>query len=466
MLKRLTFITLLLTLGIHAQNWNQWRGPDQDGVTEIKNLAVEWGNDTNIAWKTKLPGPGSSQPVVWGKKVFITSWSGYNPAEKRSKEEWAEGFQDQVRFHVTCLDAATGSQLWTKELKSMNKIVQEARNVKHHGLATHTPYVDADRLYVSFGTAGLFCFDHDGNEIWRASIGEKFSGWGSTPSLLLHENKLIVNASVESGALLAIDKETGKEIWKQTEGMDWEKAQKPWYDRSWATPLLFQIDGKWRIALLVVGQHLQVYDPETGKILWKVARVSGGYACSTPVYDPETKRLYCFAGGSHGVATASAIQAEDDAKGNRIIWKHAELGSSLIPPVLVNGRLYYAAYGGVKPKTAESIGALDPETGKAVFQVKPDELRKQTLVYATTFAGDGKVYIQTGKKGTYVLDATTPEFKVLSINKLDAEKTEMALGGRKTPNADVFNAAPVPLPNGRLIIRSYWGVYCIKAANE
>jgi outer membrane protein assembly factor BamB len=446
-----------------AENWYQWRGPRQDGIAEVKNLPVEWGNKSNIAWKAALPGPGSSQPVVWGKKVFVTSFSGYNPAGGSDEESWEKGAHEDLRFHVSCLDADNGEMLWSRELESMNPIIQQAKNVKYHGMATHTPVADEERIYGYFGPGGLFAFDHDGNEVWRTSTGEKFAGWGSAASPILHGDRLFVNASVESGALLAIDRNTGEEIWRQEAGMDFEKTQKAWYNRSWSTPLVFQVDGKWRLALLVVGQNMNVYDPETGDVLWRQPRVSGGYACNTPILDPAKDTLYCFAGGSHGTVTASAIVAADTAK-DRLIWQHEERGAALIPPVLYYGRLYYGAYGGMRPQRTSCFGCLDPATGEVIYEMRPEQLNQQSRVYATTFAGDDKVYIQTGKHGTWVLDATTPEYRVLSVNILDDEKSAIAMAGRPDEYANLFNAAPAPLGDGRLILRSYWGVHCIEAA--
>jgi outer membrane protein assembly factor BamB len=329
-------------------------------------------------------------------------------------------------------------------------------------MATHTPAADQERVYASFGPGGLFAFDHDGREVWRASIGERYAGWGSAASPILHDGRVFVNASVESGALLAIDRADGKETWRQEANMDFEKTQKAWYNRSWSTPLVFRTDSRWRLALLVVGQHMNVYNAETGEVIWREPRVSGGYACNTPVYDPGRNLLYCFAGGSHGTTTASAIRAGEGIDG-RLLWRHEERGTALIPPVLYHDRLYYGAYGGMKPIQASCIGCLDPETGNVIFEVRPEELKHRSCVYGTTFAGDDMVYIQTAQEGTWVLDATATGYSLLSVNVINAEKSTIAMGGKPDPYANIFNAAPAPLADGRLVLRSYWGVHCISS---
>ncbi len=469
---------LIITISaLNADDWNQWRGSRRDGFSKQANLPVKWGDDQSIAWKTRMPGPGSSQPVAWGDTIFLTCWSGYNPNVRRTKEEMAAGtvLSDKLRLHVVCLNAGTGKILWSKELEPMNRIVQNNGNsLSHHGLATHTPYAEEDRLYVSFGTAGLFCFDHGGNEIWRTSIGKQFSGWDTTPSVVVCGNTIVINAHVECNALLGIDKRTGKELWRQTADMEAERW-KHYYDRSWSTPLLYEVDNKSRIALLVCGGFMNVYDPQNGKILWQT-KPAGGYACSTPMFDPRKKVLYCFAGCSHSTTTASAWKAGEDVPAReRQLWIHKERGSALIPPVLVNGRLYYAGYGGMRPKKIHGVGALDPETGEVIFHRELDVKSKypegtrrgrRPLVYANIIANSKRVYVFTQIDGTWVLDATVPEFKVLAYNRLDAGTSSIPMGPREKPDSDMFNAGPIALPGGRLILRSFWGVYCIKAQNE
>jgi outer membrane protein assembly factor BamB len=438
-----------------SEQWTQWRGPDQLGITEVTGLPVEWDDETNMRWKTQLPGPGSSQPVVWNDRIFVTAFSGYDPSEKQRGKD--VGPASDLRLHVSCLNADDGSLIWSKELESLNEIVQSARNVAHHGFATPTPIVDEKRVYASFGTCGLFCFDHSGKELWRTNMGGNFAGWGYAASLAQHNNLLVVNAAVAAGALLGIDKATGDIVWRNETDMDFEKSQRG-LNRSWSTPLIWQnAEGAWRAAVLVVGQSLNVYDPGNGELLWQVKNVSGGYACNTPVPNEDGSILYCFAGGSHGTVTASAIRTGSGIQ-DRVIWQHERRGSALVPPVFYKNRLYYGAYGGVRPKTAQCIGCLDPATGDVIFEQELEELERN-VIYGPTFAGDDKVYIQSMTNGTYVLDATVPEYRLLARNVLDADQSTMGIKGAQTESTNGMNAMPVPLADGSLLLRSYWGVY-------
>ncbi len=448
-----------LLTGYAEEKWNQWRGSEQLGVTEIKNLPVEWGDNKNIAWKTKMPGPGSSQPVIWDNRIYVTSFSGYDPGI--GPKDKKEGAEKTLSYHVTCLAPADGKIIWTKELKPLNPVNQESRNLAFHGWATPTPLVDAQRLYCSFGTGGLFAFDHDGNELWKVSIGTNNPDWGYAASLADHENMLIVNASVESQRLMALDKKDGKVLWENGEGLG---PKMNGLTRS--TPLVFKnAEGNWRISIVAPGQRLKVYDPATGKTVWESRNFSKGYASNTPVPNRDGSVLYCLAGGSHGEVTALAFRTGDSVS-EREIWRHARRGVALIPPVLYNGRIYYGAYGSERPHGTSCFGCLDPATGEVIYEEKIEEIEKvKDYVYTPTFAGDGKIYIQTQITGIYVLDATSPEFKILARNILceDQVETKMKLAARRSENksGNGFNAMPVPLPDGRLLLRSYWGIYCV-----
>ncbi len=442
-----------------SEEWNQWRGPEQLGVTQHKNLPVSWDDGKNIAWKRQLPGPGASQPVLWGDRIYVTSFSGFAPGGMKHGQMRKA---DTLVYHVTCLDRDSGKEIWSVQRKPLNEINQKSRNIAYHGWSTPTPVVDGKRLYCSFGTGGIWCFDLDGNELWHTSVGKDMPDWGYAASVVGFEDTLIVNACVESGRLLALDKKTGKEVWATTEGLGQGMNQ---ITRS--TPLVFKnAQGQWRLALITAGHFVQVHDPATGKLLWKTGRWSGGYASNTPVVNEDGSVLFVLTGGSHGEVTAAAVRTGDNV-GERIIWQHERRGTALVPPVLYKGRLYYAAYGGVRPKEAAGLGCLDPKTGDVIYHVSPEKI-SQDYVYAPALAGDGKLYYQAQLTGTWVVKASD-EFELLSVNILDEDKVdvEMKMRSRHTGNesGNGFVAMPVPLADGKLLLRGYWGLYCVHAAN-
>ena len=121
------------------------------------------------------------------------------------------GRMEDLTLHLVCLDSKTGEIIWDERIKPT---LPESKTVRDHGYAAQTPVTDGEHLYVFFGKSGVFKFDLQGNQIWRTSVGTKTHDWGSGTSPVLYENLVIVNASVESGSLVAIDKNTGKEVWR------------------------------------------------------------------------------------------------------------------------------------------------------------------------------------------------------------------------------------------------------------
>ena len=171
-------------------------------------MPTEWSAEKNIVWKVKLPGAGASCPVTEGKRVFVTCYSGYGMDVKNPSN------MEDLRRHLLCLDRATGNTLWAKEFKPDLPEHKYAGEGAYHGYAASTPIIEGDRLYVFFGKSGVYCFDLDGKELWHVLVGKRTNGWGSGASPILYKDSLIINASVESGDLVALNKKTGEELWR------------------------------------------------------------------------------------------------------------------------------------------------------------------------------------------------------------------------------------------------------------
>src|SRR5262249_1197196 len=149
---------------------------------------------------------GSSSPIVVGEKVFLTCYTGYNaPGQPR-------GDMERLRLHLVCLERDTGKVLWDAEITP--KLPEQAAIREQHGYASSPPAADGERGYVVFGKAGVFAFDFQGKRQWQADVGPGLSDWGSASSPVLYGELLIVNASVESQSLVALDRRTGKEVWR------------------------------------------------------------------------------------------------------------------------------------------------------------------------------------------------------------------------------------------------------------
>src|SRR5262245_51486192 len=213
---------LLLTLALCscttalAADYPRFRGPDGSGVSAEKGLPLTWSARDNVAWKTDLPGAGASSPVFIGDRIFLTAWTGFAVPGQPA------GAEADLRLHLLCLDRKTGKQQWNKEVPAKGGVQKLSRDGE--GYASSTPAADAERVYCFFGKHGVFAFDHTGKQVWHADVGSGQNGWASGASPVLHGDLVIINASVESESLVALDKKTGKEKWR-AEGIKqaWKK---------------------------------------------------------------------------------------------------------------------------------------------------------------------------------------------------------------------------------------------------
>ncbi len=253
--------------GAAIDGWPQFRGPESLGVVENANLPDTWSSTENVAWKTEIPGTGWSSPVVWGDRIFLTSVISSDKQETPKKGLYFGGNRleppkDEHRWMVYCLDWKTGKILWEREVHRGSPA--SSRHLKN-SYASETPVTDGERLYAYFGNVGLFCFDMQGKPLWSQRYGPytmRF-GWGTAASPVLHEERIyIVDDNDDQSFLLALDKKTGKQIWRV------ERNEKS----NWATPYIWN-SGK-RTELITAGtMRVRSYDLD-GNLLWELGGMS------------------------------------------------------------------------------------------------------------------------------------------------------------------------------------------------
>ena len=406
------FVILFVTASVGAADWPQFRGPGGLGIAPVENLPVTWSETDNVAWKTALPGYGSSSPIALSGKLYVTCYSGYGI-------ERNQGAMEDLTLHLVCADGKTGEILWDKRIEPT---LPESKQVRDHGYAAATPATDGAHLYVFFGRSGVFKFDLEGNQVWRTSVGSKTHGWGSGTSPVLFENLVIVNASVESGSLVALNQETGQEVWRAGD-----------MDSSWNTPhLVTTADGETELAV-TVKRWILGFDPRTGKELWRCAAIDD-YICPSIVSQDGV--LYAI-GGRSSKAVAVRSGGRGDVTESHKLWQ-ADVGANVSSPVIHDGHLYW-----VSDRNRVAY-CLDLKDGSVQYS---ERVRMQP--YASALLADGRLYVQTRNDGTLVL-AAQPEFKQLAHNTLADRST--------------FNASPI-VCNGALILRSDEHLYAIRKMN-
>ncbi|MCI0681907.1 MAG: PQQ-binding-like beta-propeller repeat protein [Gemmataceae bacterium] len=396
----------------HA-DWPQFRGPGGMGVSTEK-APVTWSAQQNLAWKIKMPVPGASSPIIVGDCIYLTGYSGYAPGQP--------GSMDNLRLHLLCLNRGDGALRWNKSFAA--KTPEQDRIRENHGYASATPVADAERIYTFFGKSGVIAFSHDGEQLWQADVGDGLNGWGSAASPVLAGDLVIINASVESGALVALDKRTGKQVWTA-----------PGIRESWNTPVLVDAGGRKELVVAIMGKVL-AFDPASGTPLWSCKTDIGWYMVPGLVAE---KGVIGVLGGRDGVV-GLAVRAggKGDVTGTHRLWTSTK-GTNVPSPVVHQGHLYWMS---------DVLGiayCADLTTG----QIRYDERvpGAGAGVYASAVLADGKIYY-LGRDGRMFVVAARPQFELLATN---------TLGERA-----IFNASPA-IDRGRIYIRTDQSLYCIGA---
>src|SRR6267142_2413739 len=210
-------LALLLSLTVRAGDWPQFRGPGGNGVAQEDKAPLHWGPTNNVRWKATLPGPGNSSPIVSHGRVFVTC------AEDSGKKR-----------NLYCFDRRTGKELWVRTVE-FPRVEPTHQSNPYCG---STPAADGARVVVWHGSAGVFCYNFDGKELWKTDLGEVRNEWGYGSSPILHRGKVMLNFGPGDRAFLAaLDLKTGKLLWKYDElggsnGIDKRNIG------SWSTPVV------------------------------------------------------------------------------------------------------------------------------------------------------------------------------------------------------------------------------------
>lgn len=398
-----------------AADWPQFRGPGGRGQSNATGLPTQWTAAAKIAWKADLPGPGASSPVTFGAKIFVTCYSGYGV------EASDPGDASQLKRHLLCLNKQDGSVIWNVVQPSTQEEGAYQGFTALHGYASSTPAVDADAIYVFFGATGVAAYSHDGRQLWLTSCGTKTHDWGSGTSPVLYENLVIVNASVESRSLIALDKKTGREVWRQG-GMD----------MSWNTPALVQSGSGWELVVQIKGKILG-FDPATGDPLWSCQGIED-YICPSVVAEGDV--VYAI-GGRQAKAIAVRAGGRGDVTATHRLWE-VKKGSNVTSPVVCDGYVFWAHEG------RGAVYCVDAKTGQDAYEERLNP--RPGRIYASPLAADGKLYYVSRDAGVFVV-AAKPAFELLAHNKIESDTS-------------IFNASPAVV-DGRLLLRSDRALYCI-----
>ena len=426
-------LLLCVSLTADAADWLRFRGPNGSGVaTDSTDLPSRWSPQANLAWKTPLPGPGVSSPIVVGGKVFVTCYSGYGLERENPGD-----MQNLVR-HLVCVDVQTGKKLWQKDIPAaLPEDPYSGVGVPAHGYASHTPVSDGKNVYVFLGKSGVHAFDFDGNPLWKANVGTESdpTKWGSSSSPIIHENTVIVTASAESQAIIGLDAATGKELWRQeAEGLD----------GMWGTPALVAIDQQRTDLVMCVAKEIWGLDPRSGKLRWYAAATGAEQAYSSIILDGT--RTFAFTGRGGG---SIAIQAggKGDVSDMSTIWSGSET-TSFGSPVRSQNRIYLAARG--------VISVIDSKSGDKLEQLRLRGVKRTggrfgSLDYPSPVVVGNRMFYLNGSGQMFVLELGD-RLKQIAVNQVTNER-------------ETFGGTPA-ISDNRLILRSTKHLYCVADKGE
>jgi len=418
----LTFasVAVLVVATVESADWSRFRGPNGSAVSDAQGVPTTWSDTANVAWKTELPGPGSSSPIIVGDRVFVTCYSGYGISRNKPGE-----LKDLQR-HLVCVSLKDGKILWDKSVASKSPEDRFSGFLQDHGYATSTPASDGERVFVFFGKSGVLAFDLEGKELWQTPVGtgSAFNNWGSGSSPILYRDTVIVNAAAESKSLIALDKKTGKEAWRS----DADSIH-----GSWATPVLVEAPNGKTELVLNAPFEMWGFDPDNGDFLWFAEGVQDSTICGSLV--ARDGIVYAI-GGRSGSAVAVKAGGRDDVSKSHVVWKKS-LRSYVPSPVLAGDHILSVNNdGGI-------LTGLSTKTGEQTFQQR---LSNAGSVYASPIVIDGKIYVVTRRSGTFVVGISGSRANVLAENTF-ADETD-------------FNASPA-VADGRLLLRSNHALYCV-----
>ena len=404
--------------------WTRFRGPNGSGFAPDAQPPTAWSDTQNLQWKTTLPGGGTSSPIIVGERVFVTCYSGYGNGQRG-------GDISKLQRELVCVNRTDGKILWSGEVPAAQPEDSYDGFITEHGYASQTPASDGERVYVFFGKSGAAAFDLTGRKLWQTSLGTDSNQkrWGSASSPILYKDLVIINASEEGHAIVALDKKTGKEVWRATGDA---------LQLSFGTPVLVESEGRTDLVFSVPGE-IWGLNPDTGKLRWFAETgLPGNIAPSVIAGDGM---IFAFGGFPQLGALAVRTGGKGDVTQTHIAW--TSRNSSYIPtPVLHEGRLYVVSDAG-------SATCLDAKTGTLIYK---ERLPGATAggrgkpFYASPVLANGTLFAVSRRAGAYVI-AAQPEFKLLGQNRLGGDDSD-------------FNATPA-LAGRQLFLRSNQNLYCI-----
>lgn len=411
-----------LSLGVPdagGANWPSWRGGvDGSGISRETNIAQTWSTNENVRWKVELPGPGNSSPVVWGQKIFIT-----------------QSTQEGKRREVICFNRKDGRKLWAAGVTYTAPEESHEANPQ----ASSSPTTDGSHVFAWFGSAGVYCFDLDGMEIWHRDLGPQKHEWGYGASPVLYRDLCILNFGPgEHSFLVAMNKKTGKTAWqveipetfpeKRTDGFT---GKGKGVIGSWSTPIVIQANGRDEL-VMNFPEKVRSFDPATGKEWWSCEGLNP-LIYTSPVYG---EGLIVAMGGFYGNHLAVRPGGSGNVTETHRVWEQVRAKSGIGSAVIYQGHIY------------NMMGSMalcwELSTGKPVWEERMQGSGADSDSWSSPVLVGDKIF-QLNHSGDTVVFRASPKFEKIGINSLGGEMCNSSLA----------------ISAGDIFIRTHQHLWCI-----
>lgn len=416
-----------------AQNWPNWRGPNQNGSSEATGLPAKFSPTENIAWVVDLPGEGASSPIVWEDAVFVSAVD-----------------EDQEAVVALKIDRASGKIAWSR------KLGEGIRKDDKSTFAGPSAVTDGEQVIFFTGHGHLVSYDFEGQELWRRDIQGEYGvfafGWTFSTSPLLHDGKVYLQVlqrdtavdgrgfadKMNESYLLALDAANGKELWRVNRPTDAQVESR----EAFSSPVVITHEGRTEL-LVVGGDFLTGHDPGNGKELWRWGTWNPDHGekfwrlVPSPVYGdgvilacaPKKQPVYAVAAGAEGRVAFEDVLWQSDTK---------EVSADVPTPLFYQGRFYILNEG------RKVLNCIEPKTGRVIWS---EALDAKVKLEASPTGADGKIYLMSHLGEIFVVKAGD-EFELLHQTQLGSSQS-------------INIRASIAAAKGQLFIRTDRQLFCV-----
>lgn len=422
---------LTMSVAMAENEWPNWRGPFSNGTNPSAKPPRSWTPESNVAWKVRIPGSGSSTPIVWNNQVIVLAAEevdartvleteiaevendipmlmGFGtittigPAKPESAndrylaEQKLTRANKRHRFAVVSYDVESGNKLWETDV--IRQLPHEPCHATN-SFASASPVTDGKHIYAFFGSRGIFCLDMQGKLRWQYSQGrmQTLGSFGEGASPALFEDYLVFPWDHEGDScIVALNAKNGYVKWKV-----------PRQERTnWATPVIVNHNGTKQV--IVNGRTVRSYKLETGELLWSCPGQTE-QAIPTPLVNKG--RVFVTSGLRGWACFAISLDAVGSIPENSefVHWALKKQTPYVPSPCSYEGSLY------LFNENSRTISVINEENGEAVLP--PKRLQELGDVYSSLGVADGMLFVTDRSGKTLVLDAKTLE--LVSENTLD-----------------------------------------------